>query len=261
MVSLSFRTTLPTYVLKPETWPTENLKMQKQKTWRMLEWIAFTMESKQKTRTMAKIKVKFKYVTIRGESRCKTVSYDCPDFESITTDISDIIPELKGHDLSTHTTSVESQQMEWLDNQDKEEFMDRHEAMMIVDYWVVKPRVKAKSKPETTAVEILKQHTDNLSDQMLIDFVVVHEELSRNMDGISKEQQVRITMNAMGIAYKASAESYKSMTRYSKELTAESLPERRERKRYRKAMEDQKSKHTGGGDLDYDGNEIQKPKK
>lgn len=147
------------------------------------------------------IKVKFKCVSYEGKAKTKTTSYECPKFEEIPVDLGGQIPELIGLDIPP--ISVESQQMTWLDEQDKSEFMEANDIHTIFDYSIVQPKEAKEPEPVTTAVQAFRKYGVNA--EILADFTAVYFEMEQSISHLTQDEQLHIVMKAMSVAYTSSA--------------------------------------------------------
>lgn len=149
-----------------------------------------------------KQKFKFKALNYKGKIVFFTKEYNCPDFE--------IIPSKKLNKIELPETTIESQLMDWLDNQNKEELMIEKNVSIIFDYWIVK-----KNPVKLTIFDYLKQL--NIPEQMLFDLTAIYKEIKPILKGKSINKQIEILFSHLNIGYKVSSTSYKNILKILKE--------------------------------------------
>lgn len=144
-----------------------------------------------------KQKIKFKALSYQGKVILFTKEFDCPDFK--------VIPANKIGDLELTETSIESQVIDWLDEQDKTDLMIEKDLGVIIDYWIPK-----KNKSKLTIVDYLK--SANLSEQLTLDLIAVYKEIKPLLKGKSIETQIKILFSHINIAYQSSSAAYQRIT-------------------------------------------------
>ena len=164
------------------------------------------------------VTIKYKCIGLRGNLFFIKKSIVCPDFED------------KSHSIKTNvgefnfTESKDSQVIDWLDNQDKFDFMAKNGIHTIVDYEVVAEKEKKDKKTDDHQIELYKSHgvTKNKEikvfsllynalnetesehkQQLLIDFIAIYKRLKDSISPLTVEKQASIIMEASGIAYES----------------------------------------------------------
>ena len=165
-----------------------------------------------------KLKVKHKCVTIRGEVKNFTKTYTCPEFEDIEREITnkDLAKALKT-DVTVETRH--DQELDWLDNQDKWDWMVEMDIQTILDYEIVPIKTKAlvklekegKKKDDLALIKYAFSLCFKDKEQMKIDAVAVYAEMYDTINTLSIEKQLMIVIKSMGIGYQASGEAYRYM--------------------------------------------------
>lgn len=143
--------------------------------------------------------IKFKAMTLRGKTVYFTKKFQCPDFK--------VIPGINFKGIQLPDTTVESQIIDWLDNQNKFELMVEMDLGCIINYWIPE---KKKAKP--TIIYYLKQA--NLSEQMLLDLIAVYKEIKPILKGKSIETQIDILLSHLKVGYKSATVAYKRIADY-----------------------------------------------
>lgn len=144
-----------------------------------------------------KQKIKFKALTYHGKVILFTKEFDCPDFE--------VIPPIKFKGIELPETTVESQIIGWLDEQDKSSLMIEKDLGVIIDYWIPK-----KNKVKFTIIDYLKQA--NLSEQMILDLMAVYKEINPLLKGKSVKTQIQIMFSHLNIGYQSASNAYQRIT-------------------------------------------------
>lgn len=173
--------------------------------------------------------IKFKCVTYNGKIRHFSKKYEHEDFED------EVINSLLGVTLGREITiTKESKIMEWLDNQDKREFMDENDIHLILDYWIVSTKTK-KQKSESIALfkkakldamvgfwQDYKQKNPNSEniDKLITDFFVCYDKMKDSISELSITKQFEITFKGMDIAYKSAINVYDHMKEFEDTLKA-----------------------------------------
>lgn len=144
-----------------------------------------------------KIKIKFKALTYNGKVIVFTKDFYCPDFE--------VIPPKKLNDGELPEITVESQIIDWLDEQDKSNLMIEKDLGVIIDYWIPK-----KKEKKSTIVDYLKKA--NLSEQLMLDLLAVYKKIKPIIKGKSVEYQIHMMLSHLSIGYDAAANAYKHIS-------------------------------------------------
>ena len=144
-----------------------------------------------------KQKIKLKALSYTGKVIFFTKDFDCPDFE--------LIPPTNFQGIELPETTVESQVIDWFDDQDKSQNKIKKELSIIIDYWVPK---KKQIKP--TILDYLKQA--DLSEQLLLDLIAVYAEIRPLLKGKSIETQIEMLFSHVNIGYKSASIAYKNIT-------------------------------------------------
>lgn len=153
-------------------------------------------------------KIQFKYITEEGKYRCKSHKIEMPDFESYDT-------EFKGIKFKV---TKESQIMNFLDEMDKNDFMQENNIITILDY---KPCVvKKKINKE---IEILSIFKDMISEnqnkeQIYFDFVAVATKMRKSIKKMSVDKQLNIILDALNVGYTAQSQIVKDLLDYSRKI-------------------------------------------
>ena len=135
-----------------------------------------------------KVNVKFVGITCSGgRLTSKIESMEVPDFEVI------LNRKFKNYDLPP--VSIDSQIMDWLDERDNEDIMEKHDFHSIMDYRVHRP------KKQISFVEVV---TKAITDpKMLADFMAVYFHMEGALKGVGNMQKVSIVLSSMTVGYKA----------------------------------------------------------
>lgn len=144
-----------------------------------------------------KTKFRIKALNNRGETFHLTLQIDVPEFQPI--------PAKKWDGLDLPETSIDSQIMDWFDNQDKKDIMDKHDISIIIDYWIYKPK---KRKKKATVEELFRAISWS-SNESLASTLIVYSKLKSALTGVAPLKQVEITLAATGLAYEAQSYAYK----------------------------------------------------
>lgn len=153
-----------------------------------------------------KTKVSFKAIGLRGEPITQTVLLEHPDFVEQNKTVN-----LNG-EPADFTITVDSQIMEWLDNQDKSDLMYDHEWYTILNYSVVKPKVKSKSK-RVQLGEIIEHFFVTTSPtektQMRADFLATYSKMYSSIKDMSAIKQFEVVLSALEVGYGAATQAYR----------------------------------------------------
>jgi len=136
---------------------------------------------------------KFKAIDYRGKIFTFSQKIECPEFS--------VIPGKEWKGISLPETSVESQIMDWFDEQDKKHIMDSKDVSIILDYWI--PEKKQK---QPSLLEVFKAL--NASEKMILDAMAVYKEIKDLLKGKSVTEKVRLIFSHMNIGYTASGVAY-----------------------------------------------------
>lgn len=139
-------------------------------------------------------KFKIKAIDLRGKVFHLTKSFDAPDFQPI--------PAKKWEGLELPETSIEEQLMDWMDNQDKWQFMVDNDIAVILDYWLPQPKKKK------VTFEQLIRAIQWKSEEQLINVLATYSKMKSVLTGIAPVKQVEIVLSALGIAYMAQGYAY-----------------------------------------------------
>jgi len=153
-----------------------------------------------------KQKIKFKALTYHGKVIFFTKEFDCPDFE--------VIPSTNFKGIDLPETTVESQIIDWLDEQDKDSLMIEKNLGVIIDYWIPK-----KKESQFTILDYLKKA--NLSEQMILDLVAVYKEIKPLLKGKSVKTQIHMMFSHLNVGYKSASNAYGRMLKILQAPTAE----------------------------------------
>ena len=163
---------------------------------------------------MTKNNFTFKALNERGDLVNEVVSFECPDFQE-----KESVINLNGVEHKIITT-IESQLIDWLDEQDKRSLMYEKDWYAIIDYSLEKPKTnrkleKLKSKESiiNSVLDIAKHYlsTCENGEQLLIDFSLVYSRLFENIKNLTYEQQFSSVLDTLNIGYEAKSEAYRSM--------------------------------------------------
>lgn len=153
-----------------------------------------------------KQKIKFKALTYHGKVIFFTKEFDCPDFE--------VIPSTNFKGIDLPETTVETQIIDWLDEQDKSSLMSENDLGIIIDYWIPK-----KKENQFTILDYLKKA--NLSEQMILDLMAVYKEIKPLLKGKSIKTQIQMMFSHLNIGYKSASNAYGRMLEILQSPTVE----------------------------------------
>lgn len=140
-----------------------------------------------------KQRIKFKALTYHGKVIFFTKEFDCPDFE--------VIPSTNFKGIDLPETTVESQLVGWLDEQDKSSLMIEKDLGAIIDYWIPK-----KKEKQFTILDYLKQA--KLSEQMILDLMAVYKEIKPLLKGKSVKTQIQMMFSHLNVGYMSASNAY-----------------------------------------------------
>lgn len=146
------------------------------------------------------IKVKFTGISHRGKYNTKTKQLNCPDFQIKSTIINNIHISI----------DIDSQIMKWLDGLDKSFILIENDWACILDYSIVKPKVK-----DITIGDFMDyMHKNNLITELLYhDCIHCYNEIDKKiLQGKSIEKQFKILLSHIDIGYKAAIKAYKNIS-------------------------------------------------
>ncbi len=159
-----------------------------------------------------KVKVRFKCIDFSGGVVKTTVKFDCPDFKNEEGTFN-----ANGHQLPYKTT-INQQIIEWLDNQDKSDLMDKYGWYNILNYEVVEKKVKEK---KVTINEMIDGFLSGMehSEQIKIDFIATYIKMSETIKGLPVEERFKIVLNTLEVGYIAQTEAYKHSIKLIKSIS------------------------------------------
>lgn len=143
-----------------------------------------------------KQKIKFKALSYHGKVIFFTKEFECPDFK--------VIPPTNFKGIELPETSIESQIIDWLDEQDKTSLMIEKDLGVIIDYWI------PKKQPKFSIIDYLKQA--NLSEQMIYDLMAVYKEIKPLLKGKSVKTQIQMMFSHLSIGYQSASNAYEKIT-------------------------------------------------
>lgn len=150
-------------------------------------------------------KIRFKAIDFRGKVFCFNENVECPDFS--------IIPSKKWKGINLPETSIESQIIDWFDEQGKKRIMDSKDIAIIIDYWIPK-----KKEKQPTLLDVFK--AINTSEKTTLDAMAVYQEIKDLLKGKSVTEKVRLIFSHMNVGYTASGVAYERMTQILKDGSA-----------------------------------------
>lgn len=148
-----------------------------------------------------KQKFKFKILDFNGKIKHIVKEFDCPDFE--------VIPGKLYKNILLPETSIESQLMDWLDGQDKKQFMGENDIEIIFDYWVYKKKKGKKLTINLTMYDYLK--TFDLDDKLLLDLLAIYKEIYDKIKSKPINEQILLLFSHAKIAYISSTNAYNNI--------------------------------------------------
>lgn len=147
-----------------------------------------------------KVKILYKAIDLRGNSVKLKIDHECPDFkeESFT---------FQGHDL---VNTVNSQIIDWLDDQDKMNIIYDNDLHCIVDYEVIDTSVDEK-KPSKK--ELFNRLVDLLitNEKMNIDVKLTYVGMYNSIKSLKVGRQLEIVLASLGLSYMAKTDAYQHM--------------------------------------------------
>lgn len=177
-------------------------------------------------RQLLKFKIMFVKIKFKGTkySTGKTVSFiktlECPDFVEL--DNTENLVALFGKEILEHvghTTSVNDQVMEWLDNQDKMYIIYDHDLQCIINYEVVEEKetkqsmlVKSENKQaknEQLMVAVLENQ--GASEEMKATFNFAYQKVKDQIKTLPVEKQMKIVFSMLSVGYLASTTAYQNI--------------------------------------------------
>lgn len=152
-----------------------------------------------------KVKVKFKCVSYKGAVVYITEVIDCPDFK--------VIPPKEINGFWFPETSIRSQVVDYLDSQDRSNFILKHDLGCILDYSIVEKREKRSFKDFMISL--------GLSEQLMLDVMAVYPKVKHLLKGKSFEARATILLSHVDLGYDAQIVAYKRVGAILKALTSE----------------------------------------
>jgi hypothetical protein len=152
-------------------------------------------------------KIKFKALTYRGETVNKTISIEMPEFKE---KIESVI--VCGNKFN-YSLGIEDQVMEYLDNMNKQDLMDKNDWGVIIDYKLYVPKEKLSKVQKIQAFKNLVtnyfnpnfEHTDKLRDDVMVVYIKMYDKIKN----LLPEQQFMIVLGTLNIGYAAQSQAYK----------------------------------------------------
>jgi hypothetical protein len=139
-----------------------------------------------------KQKFEFRAITYHCEVVNIIEEFDLPDFK--------VGAPMKIGKLVLPGETIQSQQMSWLDNMDKREFMIKHELSAIIDY-------KVAEVDQPTILSIIKDA--KLDEQITLDLLAIYSEIKPIIDKQPLESQITTLFSHYSVSQKSVLSAYK----------------------------------------------------
>lgn len=145
------------------------------------------------------VSIKYSAISYDGENVSFVETHTCPDLKLITD------RKFEGYQLPS--VSVESQILDWLDEQDKHYLIDKHNLMCILDYEVF-------TGPKLILPDFFEEHYKEIqiSESLKNDIIATYAEMKNSLDGLTFDQQWRILFDAVLLGHKAAGEAYRRIS-------------------------------------------------
>lgn len=143
--------------------------------------------------------IKYKAISYEGERTSFVEQHTCPDFKSQ--------PErdFDGHRLPG--ISIESQVLDWLDDQDKHYLISKHDLMCILDYEVY-------TGLSVSLPEIFESRYESfgISEEVKNNIIATYAVMKGSIENLPIEKQIEIVLSAMDVGFKSSGEAYRRIS-------------------------------------------------
>jgi len=147
-----------------------------------------------------KVKIEYKALDLRGNLIKIKRDHECPDFkeEEFT---------FQGH---TFLKKVNSQIMDWLDEQDKMDIIYENDLHCIIDYKVVESSIGSLKQSKK---ELFENLVDLLitNEQMNTDVKLTYVGMFNAIKTLKVSKQLEIVLASLGLSYMSKTEAYQNI--------------------------------------------------
>lgn len=171
-----------------------------------------------------KFKVKYKFVTIRGDVKTRTVTRESEvEFKDEVVDFEDSSGKI--HRLIYRK---ENQMMEWLDDYDHWDWMVDNDIALILNYEIVKDKPKPKTltlhnmkvKENTFLGYVAKEFNSvDVGEQVIVDFLATYAVMKKEVDRLPYPRRMSILIQAQKLGYSTSRNSLEGVLKYMQDLS------------------------------------------